>query len=155
MELQVNGARTYCYTGGKAFDATKPTVVFIHGVLNDHSVWILQSRSLAHHGYNVLAPDLPGHCKSAGAPPTTVEEGADFVLALPDARVPGTARCIGERARAGDCNGQHVLALDPCAAAVRARARHLAVRYVSRIDAARAGKQPRSQCVSHRLQGLQ
>jgi pimeloyl-ACP methyl ester carboxylesterase len=57
---------TYCYTGGKAFDAAKPTVVFIHGVLNDHSVWILQSRYLANHGWNVLAVDLPGHCRSAG-----------------------------------------------------------------------------------------
>ena len=40
MHINVNGAATYCYTGGKAFDAAKPTVVFIHGVLNDHSVWI-------------------------------------------------------------------------------------------------------------------
>ena len=56
----------YAYTGGKAFDATKPTLVFIHGVLNDHSVWILQSRYLAHHGFNVLAVDLPGHGRSAG-----------------------------------------------------------------------------------------
>ncbi|RYF62767.1 MAG: alpha/beta hydrolase, partial [Comamonadaceae bacterium] len=39
MHVQVNGAAIYCYTGGKAFDAAKPTVVFIHGVLNDHSVW--------------------------------------------------------------------------------------------------------------------
>lgn len=56
----------YAYTGGKAFDANKPTVVFIHGVLHDHSVWILQSRYLAHHGFNVLAVDLPGHCRSGG-----------------------------------------------------------------------------------------
>ncbi len=95
MELQVNGARTFCYTGGKAFDASKPTVVFVHGVLNDHSVWILQSRSLAHHGYNVLAPDLPGHCKSAGAPPATVEAGADFVLALLDAAGIKQAALVG------------------------------------------------------------
>ncbi|HEY8361087.1 MAG TPA: alpha/beta hydrolase [Ramlibacter sp.] len=82
MELQVNGAGTFCYTGGKAFDAAKPTVVFIHGVLNDHSVWILQTRYFANHGWNVLAPDLPGHCRSAGEPPRSVEEGADFILAL-------------------------------------------------------------------------
>ena len=70
MYLQVNGHSTYCYTGGKPFDAAKPTVVFIHGVLNDHSVWILQSRYLANHGWNVLAVDLPGHCRSEGeAPP--------------------------------------------------------------------------------------
>jgi pimeloyl-ACP methyl ester carboxylesterase len=53
----------------RRFDAAKPTVVFIHGVLNDHSVWILQSRYLANHGWNVLAVDLPGHCRSAGEAP--------------------------------------------------------------------------------------
>jgi pimeloyl-ACP methyl ester carboxylesterase len=84
MELTVNNAKTYCYTGGKPFDAAKPTVVFIHGVLNDHSVWILQSRYLANHGYNVLAVDLPGHCRSAGEAPSTVEEAADFIAALLD-----------------------------------------------------------------------
>ncbi len=82
MYITVNGHDTYCYTGGKPFDPTKPTVVFIHGVLNDHSVWILQSRYLANHGWNVLALDLPGHCKSAGDPPATVEAAADFVIAL-------------------------------------------------------------------------
>jgi pimeloyl-ACP methyl ester carboxylesterase len=85
MELTVNGSRTFCYTGGKPFDAGKPTVVFIHGVLNDHSVWILQTRYFAHHGWNVLAVDLPGHCRSEGEPPRSVEEAADFVLALLDA----------------------------------------------------------------------
>ena len=85
MFLQVNGHPTFCYTGGKPFDAAKPTVVFVHGALNDHSVWILQTRYLAHHGWNVLAPDLPGQGKSAGEPPATVEAGADFVLALLDA----------------------------------------------------------------------
>jgi pimeloyl-ACP methyl ester carboxylesterase len=82
MQLQVNGAATYCYTGGKPFACGQPTVVFIHGVLNDHSVWILQTRYFAHHGWNVLAVDLPGHCKSAGEPPRSVQEGADFILAL-------------------------------------------------------------------------
>ena len=85
MYCTVNNANTYCYTGGKPFDAAKPTVVFIHGVLNDHSVWILQSRYLANHGYNVLAVDLPGHCRSAGEAPSTVEEAAGFVAALLDA----------------------------------------------------------------------
>jgi pimeloyl-ACP methyl ester carboxylesterase len=85
MIFTVNGHSTYCYTGGKTFDAAKPSIIFIHGVLNDHSVWILQTRYLAHHGWNVLALDLPGHCRSAGSPPASVEEAADFVLALMDA----------------------------------------------------------------------
>ena len=95
MELTVNGARTFCYTGGKPFDAAKPTVVFVHGVLNDHSVWILQTRWFAHHGWNVLAPDLPGHCKSAGEAPRSVEDAADFVLALLDAAKVEQAALVG------------------------------------------------------------
>ena len=95
MELIVNGANTYCYTGGKPFDATKPTVVFIHGVLNDHSVWALQSRYLANHCYNVLAVDLPGHCRSAGNAPSTVEEAADFITALLDAAGVQKAALVG------------------------------------------------------------
>ncbi len=95
MELTVNNAKTYCYTGGKPFDAAKPTLVFIHGVLNDHSVWILQSRYLANHGYNVLAVDLPGHCRSAGEAPSTVEEAADFVAALLDAAGVQSAALVG------------------------------------------------------------
>lgn len=95
MELQVNGARAYCYTGGKAFDAAKPTAVLVHGVLNDHSVWGLQSRYLAHHGWNVLAVDLPGHCRSGGEAPSSVEEAADFVAALLDAAGIQQAALIG------------------------------------------------------------
>jgi len=95
MYIPVNGAPTYCYTGGKAFDAAKPTAVFLHGVLNDHSVWILQSRYLAHHGWNVLAVDLPGHCKSEGEAPTSVEAAADFVAALLDAAGVQKAALIG------------------------------------------------------------
>ncbi len=95
MELNVNGARTYCYTGGKPFDAAKPTVVFVHGVLNDHSVWILQSRYLAHHGWNVLAVDLPGHCRSDGEAPASVEDAAGFVAALLDAAGVPKAALVG------------------------------------------------------------
>src|SRR5215203_4966078 len=95
MTLHVGGARTYCYTGGKPFDPAQPTVVFIHGVLNDHSVWILQTRYFAHHGWNVLALDLPGHCKSEGEPPKTVEEAAEFVVALLDAAKVQQAALVG------------------------------------------------------------
>jgi len=95
MELTVHGARSFCYTGGKPFDPEKPTAVFIHGVLNDHSVWILQTRYFAHHGWNVLAVDLPGHCKSEGEPPGSVQEAADFVLALLDAAKVQQAALVG------------------------------------------------------------
>ncbi|MBV7541699.1 alpha/beta fold hydrolase [Acidovorax sp. sic0104] len=95
MQIQVNGNTTYCYTGGKPFDAAKPTVVLIHGVLNDHSVWALQSRYMANHGWNVLAVDLPGHCRSAGEAPASVEAGADFIAALLDAAGVQRAALVG------------------------------------------------------------
>jgi pimeloyl-ACP methyl ester carboxylesterase len=95
MNLTVNDNLIYCYTGGKPFDAARPTVVMIHGVLNDHSVWGLQSRYLANHGFNVLAIDLPGHCRSAGEAPSTVEEAASFIVALLDAAGVAKAALIG------------------------------------------------------------
>jgi len=95
MELSVLGHKTFCYTGGKPFDIEKPTVVFIHGVLNDHSVWILQTRYFAHHGWNVLAPDLPGHCRSEGDAPSSVEEGSQFILDLLDAAGVRKASLVG------------------------------------------------------------
>lgn len=119
MILTVNGHATYCYTGGKPFDPAKPTAVFIHGVLNDHSVWILQTRYFAHHGWNVLAPDLPGHCRSAGEPPRTVEEAAAFVVALLD------AAGVRQAALAGHSFGS--LAVLQATAAAPERVSHLAL----------------------------
>jgi pimeloyl-ACP methyl ester carboxylesterase len=119
MRLQVNGHETFCYTGGKPFDPAKPTVVFVHGVLNDHSVWILQTRSFAHHGWNVLAPDLPGHCRSAGEPPRSVEEAAQFVVGLLD------AAGVQKAALAGHSFGS--LAVLQAAATASDRVSHLAL----------------------------
>ena len=95
MMIDVHGAPLYAYTGGKPFDPAKPTVVFIHGVLNDHSVWILQSRYLAHHGWNVLAIDQPGHGKSGGEAPATVQEASRAVLGLLDALKIDQAALVG------------------------------------------------------------
>lgn len=85
----------YAYTGGKDSNPAQPTVVFIHGVLNDHSVWILQSRYLAHHGWNVLAIDLPGQGKSGGEPPASVEDAAQSILDLLDAAGVPKAALVG------------------------------------------------------------
>lgn len=82
MKLVVSGREAYAYTGGKPFDPTLPCIVFIHGAVNDHSVWTLLARWFAHHGHGVLAVDLPGHMRSAGPALTSVEALADWVLAL-------------------------------------------------------------------------
>ncbi|MGG7606038.1 alpha/beta fold hydrolase [Massilia sp. BKSP1R2A-1] len=82
MQFDIQGASAYAYTGGKPFDPALPTVVLIHGAQNDHSVWALQSRYLAHHGYSVLAVDLPGHGRSAGPALKSVEAMAAWLAAL-------------------------------------------------------------------------
>jgi pimeloyl-ACP methyl ester carboxylesterase len=82
MLLDVHGHQAYCYTGGKSFDPALPAIVLLHGAQNDHSVWALQSRALAHAGFAVLAPDLPGHGRSSGPALTTVQAMADWLIAL-------------------------------------------------------------------------
>ncbi|WP_418320602.1 alpha/beta fold hydrolase [Piscinibacter sakaiensis] len=82
MNLQIDGRAAYAYTGGKVFDPKLPTVVLVHGALGDHSVWALQSRSLAHHGCSVLAVDLPGHGRSAGPGLDSVDALTDWLLHL-------------------------------------------------------------------------
>jgi len=84
MLSQVHGAAAYCYTGGKTFDPALPTTVFVHGAQHDHSVWVLQTRYFAHHGFNVLALDLPGHGRSGGAVLTSIEAMSDWLHALLD-----------------------------------------------------------------------
>ncbi len=92
MQLTIHGHTAYAYTGGKNFDASLPTAVFIHGAQNDHSVWGLQSRYFAHHGHSVLAVDLPGHGRSGGDALTSVEAMTDWLAALLDAA--GVSRAI-------------------------------------------------------------
>lgn len=95
MDYRVDGVHAYCYTGGKTFDPALPSVVFIHGAQNDHSVWALQSRYFAHHGFNVLAVDLPGHGRSAGSALGSVAALSDWLLALLDAAGVAQAMLVG------------------------------------------------------------
>src|SRR5437667_287067 len=84
MQINVNGARVYAYTGSRGFDPARPTIGFVHGAAHDHSVWALQSRYFAHHRRNVLAVDLPGHGRSGGEPPASVEAIGEWLTALLD-----------------------------------------------------------------------
>jgi pimeloyl-ACP methyl ester carboxylesterase len=95
MKLSVNGRQAYAYTGGKAFDATLPCVVFVHGALHDHSCWTLLARWCAHHGHGVLAVDLPAHGGSEGPPLADAEVLADWLLALLDAAGVAQAALVG------------------------------------------------------------
>lgn len=95
MQIEVDATPAWAYTGGRPFDPARPTVVFLHGAQNDHSVWVLQSRYLAHHGHSVLAVDLPGHGRSAGTPLASVEAIAAWTLALLDAVGVARATLVG------------------------------------------------------------
>jgi pimeloyl-ACP methyl ester carboxylesterase len=109
--------QAYAYSGGKAFDATLPTVVFLHGALHDHSVWTLAARWFAHHGHGVLALDLPAHGRSAGPARASVETMADWLLAVLDAAGVAAASLVGHSMGS-------LVALE-AAARAPARARHL------------------------------
>jgi pimeloyl-ACP methyl ester carboxylesterase len=67
----------------------------IHGAQNDHSVWALQSRYLAHHGFGVLAVDLPGHGRSRGPALHCVEEMAGWLLSVLDTAGVEQAALVG------------------------------------------------------------
>src|SRR3954471_4221700 len=95
MQLSVNGADTFVATGGRPFDPSLPAVVMLHGAGFDHSTWALHSRWFAHHGFAVLAPDLPGHGRSPGSPLATIAEMADWTAALLDAAGAEKARLVG------------------------------------------------------------
>lgn len=119
MEIRARGERAFAYTGGKAFDASLPAVVFLHGGALDHSVWILQSRYLAHHGCAVLALDLPGHGRSGGAPLASIEAIADWTAEALDAAGVKDASLVG--------HSMGSLAALDCAARYPERVRRIAL----------------------------
>src|ERR1700688_2303195 len=95
MQLSVNGIDAFVATGGREFDSSQPTIVLLHGAGFDHSTWALHSRWFAHHGFGVLAPDLPGHGRSSGAPLPTIAAMADWTAALLDAAGAARAKLVG------------------------------------------------------------
>jgi pimeloyl-ACP methyl ester carboxylesterase len=95
MQLSVQGIDTFVSTGGRDFDPSLPTAVLLHGAGFDHTTWALHSRWFAHHGYGVLAPDLPGHGRSGGAPLTSIADMADWTAALIVAAGAQKARLVG------------------------------------------------------------
>src|SRR6267378_2765518 len=95
MQLSVKGVDIFIATGGRPFDPSLPAVVMLHGAGFDHSTWALHSRWFAHHGYSVLAPDLPAHGRSSGNALATIADMADWTAALLDAAGAAKARLVG------------------------------------------------------------
>ena len=79
MYFDVNGNKAFATTGGKDFDNSLPTVIFLHGSGLDHTFWGLHSRFFAFRKYSVLVPDFPGHTNSEGPPLTSIEAMADWL----------------------------------------------------------------------------
>ena len=119
MIVTIEGAATFVATGGRPFDAARPTVLFLHGAGMDHTVWALQARYFAHHGRSVLAVDLPGHGRSAGSIRASVSELADWVAQALDAVGVARAALVGHSMGA-------LIALEAAARAPR-RVRSLAL----------------------------
>ncbi len=84
MRFEINGSEVYVTTGGKDHQERNPWMVFLHGAGGSHLAWSQQTRSFAYNGYNVVAPDFPGHNLSAGDPLKSVEAQADWLAAVMD-----------------------------------------------------------------------
>jgi len=110
MEISLDGQTAYAATGGRAFDADLPALVFLHGAGMDHSVWVLQTRFFAHRGFAVAAPDLPGHGRSCGKALGSIAAMADWVTTCLDGLGVGKAALIGHSMGslvALDCAARH------------------------------------------------
>lgn len=85
MKIEVDGTEVHVATGGREHVVGRPFIVFLHGAGNCHLTWVSQSRALAYDDYNIIAPDMPGHNLSAGAPIEDIGAQADWYLKLLDA----------------------------------------------------------------------
>jgi len=84
MSLSLNGEPVFFSTGGVAWKAGQPTLVLMHGAGLNRTVWTLFTRYFARRGYNVVAPDLPGHGQSGGEALPTIEAMAQWANAFLD-----------------------------------------------------------------------
>lgn len=82
MKLTVNGHSTYISTGGKKPSIDNQAIIFLPGSGQSHLTFVLQTRFFAFAGYDVYAPDFPGHGLSKGNPLETIEEMADWIAVL-------------------------------------------------------------------------
>jgi pimeloyl-ACP methyl ester carboxylesterase len=95
VQLTAGSKQVFAGTGGRDFDPSLPAIVFLHGAGMDHSVWALLARAFSHHGFGVLAPDFPGHGRSAGPALNSIAALADWTATLIDVAGIKAARVIG------------------------------------------------------------
>ncbi len=95
MIVHVDGVDAHASTGGLDLSGDDPVVLLIHGAGMDSTVWQLQTRYLAHHGFRALAVDLPAHGRSGGEPITSIAASADWVVRFMDAAGFARAHIVG------------------------------------------------------------
>ncbi|MEE9416029.1 MAG: alpha/beta hydrolase [Acidimicrobiales bacterium] len=95
MKTSIGGRNVRFANSAMDIDRDAPGLVFLHGAGMDHSMWQLQSRYFAHHGFRSIAVDLPGHGKSEGPPLESVEALADWTAEIIDKLEVGPAHVVG------------------------------------------------------------
>jgi pimeloyl-ACP methyl ester carboxylesterase len=80
----IDGAAAFLAAGDPE-RAGAPTIPLLHGAGMDHRAWRAQLAALASGGARALAPDFPGHGRSAGSALTRISDLADWTIRLADA----------------------------------------------------------------------
>ena len=63
-EVEAGGMRFFY----REWEGSGPTVVLWHGITSSSGSWWRVAPALAHHGFHVYTPDLPGHGMSGDSP---------------------------------------------------------------------------------------
>lgn len=92
MQQSVGDQSIYIKTAG---DPNGSAVIFVHGAGENHEAWLGQLDGLAASGYFLLAPDLPGHGASSGAPLQSVGALSDWLTQLLDSLGRSSATIVG------------------------------------------------------------
>ncbi len=97
--VTVRGAQALYFDAGQPAKEGQPNIVFVHGSGCDHSIWAMQSRYFAFHGWNLFAVNLPGHGVgkkvSDGPALESVEDMAAWIIEFLDAVDVQTCTMVG------------------------------------------------------------
>lgn len=77
-----DGTTVNAALGGRSIDGDEPLIVLVHGAGMDRTVWQMQTRYLAHHGFRVAAIDLPGHGATPGDPCASIPDYAAWLSSV-------------------------------------------------------------------------
>ena len=93
--IEVGDSPVGVSTGGRPLATDQPLLVFVHGAGLDRTIWQLQTRYFAAHGFSVFAVDLPGHGRTPGPAPASIAAGAAWLVEVVAAAGFDTAHVVG------------------------------------------------------------